>query len=75
LREDWWRDVRSAFDLLARMPNIGSARFARFFGGKDIRCWTLRHFPFRIFYIVDGGELQIVAVEHVHRDVPPSLTI
>ncbi len=68
-------ELRSACDLLARTPNIGSTRFARFFPGHEVRYWTLRHFPFRIFYIADSKELQIVAIEHAHRDVPPSLTI
>jgi len=60
-------ELQAAFGLLVQNPDIGSLRFARLFPGKKIRHWSMQHFPFRIFYLILPGEVQVVAVEHFRR--------
>lgn len=62
-------EFRSACELLAERPSIGSRRFAHLLPGATLRFWSLDRFPFRIFYLVEDGILQIVAVDHERRNV------
>lgn len=59
----------AARDLLAERPGIGSRRFAHLLPGAILRFWSLDRFPFRLFYLVEGETLQIVAVDHERRNV------
>jgi len=58
-----------ARDLIAERPDIGSRRLAHLLPGASLRFWSFDRFPFRIFYLVDGDTLQIVAVDHERRNV------
>jgi toxin ParE1/3/4 len=61
--------VEVAFDFLLTSPKAG--RLCGFSGdSRDIRSWPVKGFPkLRIFYRVDGDQLNIVRVLNGSRDV------
>lgn len=70
--ERFVKEFENACSLLAERPGIGSRRFAHLMPGS-LRTWSLDRFPFRVFYLVEDGTLQIVAVDHERRDVTSSV--
>ena len=69
-----FRDAfRDACRFLTENPGAGSLRFAYLLTGIALRTWSLQRFPFRLFYVLDGSVLRILAVDHARRDVTPSL--
>ena len=68
-------ELQVASSLIAQNPDIGSKRFAHLFPAKKLRHWSMQHFPFRIFYLVLPGEVQVVAVEHFRRQLTGPLTV
>lgn len=58
-----------ALTLLRERPNVGSRRFAHLFPDVPLRTWSLDRFPFRIFYMADGGTLHVLRVDHERRNV------
>lgn len=64
---------QAACHLLAQRPDVGSRRYAHLLPGLESRCWTLDHFPYRIFYVHEQSELQILAVVHERRDLDPQI--
>ncbi|MEB0140298.1 MULTISPECIES: type II toxin-antitoxin system RelE/ParE family toxin [unclassified Undibacterium] len=64
---------RDACRFLTEHPGAGSLRFACLLTGIALRTWSLQRFPFRLFYVLDGSVLRILAVDHARRDVTPSL--
>lgn len=69
--ERFVQEFENVCALLAERPGIGSRRFAHLMPG-GLRTWSLDRFPFRVFYLVEDGTLQIVAVDHERRDVSSS---
>jgi toxin ParE1/3/4 len=67
--ERFLAEFRTARDLLAERPSIGSRRFAHLLKGGALRVWSLDRFPFRVFYIVEDETLQIIGVDHERRNV------
>ncbi|MYM95641.1 type II toxin-antitoxin system RelE/ParE family toxin [Duganella vulcania] len=66
--ENFSNDFQSVCDLIASLPEIGSRRFAHLFPGKNLRSWSLHRFPVRVFYLVHGKQVEIVAIEHERRE-------
>ena len=69
-------DVRSrpenAVSLLIRYPLTGSLRFAYELEIPELRSWSLKKFPYMIFYLPNDEHLDIWRVLHTRRDIPAS---
>lgn len=64
-------EFRTACAVLAERPGLGSLRFAHLLEGVELRTWWLNRFPFRLFYVVEGDTLHVLAVEHERRNLAP----
>ncbi len=65
-------EFRAACRFVAQNPGVGSLRFAYLLPDAEIRTWSLTRFPFRLFYVEDGGTLRVLAVDHERRNVTQS---
>jgi len=72
LAEQFVTEFQAACAILARRPGMGSLRFAHLLEGRQLRTWSLRRFPYRLFYVVEADMLNIVGVEHQRRDTMPT---
>ena len=57
-------------ELLYGHPESGSLRYAAIMDFADLRCWSMRRFPYMIFYTARGTVLDVWRILHVQRDVP-----
>lgn len=65
--------LEAAVSHLCRHPLTGSLRFAYELGIPDLRSWSLRRFPYLVFYIADDERIDIWRVLHSRRDIPAHL--
>lgn len=63
--------VLDAFDLLGRNPRLGAPRDG--LGLPGLRCWSLRPWPWLVFYIDASSILGVIRILHGARDIPASL--
>lgn len=54
-------------------PATGLPRYSHALNIPQLRCWPLRKFPFALFYIEHGTNLDVIRLVHLHRDIPASL--
>lgn len=62
--------LQRAFGRIARNPGIGSPRYAQELGLDGLRVWPLRRYPYLIFYVDRGTQLDLWRVLHAQRDIP-----
>lgn len=62
-------EYRSAIKIIERLPGIGSLRFSVELNIPEIQTYSLRKFPYLIFYIERDKYIDIVRVLHMSRDV------
>ena len=65
--------VERALAHLARHPHNGSLRFAFELGVPELRAWTIKRFPYVIFYVELDPRIDVWRVLHARRDVPATL--
>jgi toxin ParE1/3/4 len=66
--------VRSAIEMLCRVPAVGAPKILENPSLSGLRSWPVRGFPaMRIYYIHRGDALRIVRVLHGKRDINPLL--
>lgn len=58
---------------LCFQPSVGSRRYAHFLADQSLRMWQLDHFPFLLFYRIDGQSLDVLRVLHERRDLSADL--
>ena len=66
-------ELVAAIDHLCQRPHTGSLRFAYELEIPGLRSWSLRKFPYLVFYVPDDDRVDIWRVLHVRRDVPALL--
>lgn len=71
---DFVESVEAAIRTLCGHPFVGSLKFAFELGIPDLRSWSLRRFPYVIFYVPDDESIDIWRVLHARRDIPAYLT-
>jgi toxin ParE1/3/4 len=64
LADAYSRGFAKVFDRLRRYPRSGSVAQEL---GHDLR--TLRYRQHRLYYVIEGGQVQVLRVIHVARDV------
>lgn len=65
--------LEAAIAELCSHPNIGTLRFAFELEIPDLRSWSLRRFPYLLFYVPDHDRIDIWRVLHARRDIPAFL--
>ena len=73
LADRFVNETNSALNQLYHQPGLGSPRYAHFLLDRSLRMWQLDHFPFLIFYRVDGESLVVLRVLHERRDLSADL--
>ena len=71
---DFVEALEAAIGHFSRHPLAGSLRFAYELDIPGLRCWSLRRFPYLVFYLTAHDDrVDIWRVLHARRDIPASL--
>lgn len=62
--------LEQAFRHIARHPGTGSPRYAHELNFAELRCWTLRRYPYLVFYVECADRIDVWRVLHGKRDIP-----
>ncbi len=73
LAERFVDELEISLHGLCFQPGLGSRRYAHFLPDRSLRVWQLDHFPFLLFYRVDGIWIDVLRVLHERRDLSASL--
>ena len=70
---DFIDTLEEAVKHISLWPASGSLRFAELLGLRGVRSYSLRRFPYIIFYIEHLDHIDIWRVLHGHRDIAATL--
>ena len=73
LAEAFVAEVERVCALIAREPAMGSPRWGDALGLHGLRSWSLRRFPYLVFYVERRQQIEIWRVLHSTRDIPVTL--
>lgn len=73
LAERFVDELDATLHDLCFQPGVGSRRYAHFLADQSLRVWQLDHFPFLLFYRIDGQSLDVLRVLHERRDLSADL--
>lgn len=62
-----------ALHHIAQFPSTGSGRYADVLHASGLRFWTLKKFPYAVFYLEHTDAVEIVRVLHQSSDIPAHL--
>jgi toxin ParE1/3/4 len=65
--------IEDAYALLGRHSSIGASRYAYELDLPGLRSWSLRRFPYLIFYSELEDCVDVWRVLHNRRDIPASM--
>lgn len=65
--------VDNALSYLAEFPAAGSPRLGHELGLPGVRAWSLRDYPYLVFYLDHGDRVVVWRVLHAQRDLPNTL--
>lgn len=68
-------ELEAAFRHLANHAESGSPRYASELDLPGLRHWSLRHFPYLIFYVIDDEIVDVWRVLHGKRDIPGTMQL
>ena len=63
----------AALNHLEAHPGTGSTRYAETMGLAGLRFWTLKGFPYAVFYVERKDFIEILRVLHQASDLPANL--
>jgi toxin ParE1/3/4 len=64
----------TAFAHLAQFPATGSLRYGEWLDIPDLRYWSLKGFPYGIFFLEKADHVDVLRVLHLHTDIPSHFT-
>ena len=62
--------VEEAFLHVAMNPESGSARYGHELNLAELRSWSVRSYPYLVFYMTARGQVDVWRVLHRQRDIP-----
>ena len=68
--DDFMQQTETALLHLQSFPGTGSNRYAQMSPHAHLRFWTLKRFPYAVFYIEREAVIDIVRVLHQASDIP-----
>jgi len=67
------RAVDDALLHIEEFPGTGSRRYGHLVAHGEVRFWTLRKFPYAIFYTEHATGIEVIRVLHQASDIPVHL--
>ena len=62
--------LEGAYSHIGHHPATGSPRYAQELGLPGLRSWTLKRYPYLVFYIELDDHIDVWRVLHPKRDIP-----
>ncbi|MQW88152.1 type II toxin-antitoxin system RelE/ParE family toxin [Sinorhizobium saheli] len=62
--------LQAAYALIPEHPEAGSLRYAYDLGLPDLRCVSLKRYPYLVFYREQPNHVDVWRVLHATRDIP-----
>ncbi|HUN97874.1 MAG TPA: type II toxin-antitoxin system RelE/ParE family toxin [Bradyrhizobium sp.] len=62
--------LEAAYRLIGEHPSSGSPRYAHELALPGLRCLPLKDFPWLVFYVARGDDIDVWRVLHTRRDIP-----
>ena len=62
--------LQKTYDYIGRHPQTGSPRYAHELNLPGLRMWSLKRYPFLVFYIEQDDHIDVWRVLHGKRDIP-----
>jgi len=62
--------IEHAYVQISRLPGAGSPRYAESLEVPGLRFWRAKKFPYLIFYVDHGNQIEIWRVLHERVDLP-----
>lgn len=62
--------LEQAYAHIARYPATGSPRYAHELNIPSLRSWSLKRYPYLVFFIEREDHIDVWRVLHGHRDIP-----
>jgi len=63
-------ELEQAYTHIGRHPASGSPRYAHELDLPGLRCWTLKRYPYIVFYVEHDDLIDVWRVLHGQRDIP-----
>ena len=63
-------ELEHAYGHIQRHPATGSPRYAHELDLPGLRFWSLKRFPYLVFYMVGPEAIEVWRVLHGSRDIP-----
>jgi toxin ParE1/3/4 len=75
LAERFLLAYEAAVAHVARHPGTGSRRYAKLIKNAELRFWTLKPFPYAVFYLERDDVIDVLRVLHQAQDIPAHLDL
>lgn len=62
--------LEQAYTHITRHPATGSTRYAHELDLPELRSWSLKRYPFLVFYVEQPDHIDVWRVLHGQRDIP-----
>ncbi len=62
--------LEAALEQIKHNPKAGSNRYAHALQIEGLKAWSLKRYPFLVFYMEYTAQIEIWRVLHGHRDIP-----
>ena len=66
--------LQKAFDHIGRHPRTGSPRYAHELSLPGLRMWSLKRYPYWVFYVELDSHIDVWRVLNSQRDIPTWLS-
>jgi len=62
--------LERAYKHIARHPATGALRYAQELDLPGLRSWSLRRYPYLVFYVAHTDQIDVWRILHSQRDIP-----
>jgi toxin ParE1/3/4 len=62
--------LQKTYNYIGRHPKTGSPRYAHELNLPGLRMWSLKRYPYLVFYVEQDDHIDVWRVLNSHRDIP-----
>ena len=62
--------LQKIYNYIGRHPQAGSPRYAHELNLPGLRMWSLKRYPYLVFYVEQDDHIDVWLVLNSHRDIP-----
>jgi toxin ParE1/3/4 len=62
--------LQKTYNYIGRHPQTGSPRYAHELNLPGLRMWSLKRYPYLVFYVEQDDYIDVWRVLNSHRDIP-----